>query len=73
MKKKPMYERTVIHSEDEIPDHFESEDAERDWWATHELSEELWDALEDMSGELAAELDEILPLPEGPRRAKAKR
>ena len=73
MKKKPKYERTVIHSEDEIPGQFESEDAEREWWATHELSDKLWDTHEDTSGELAVELDEIIPLPEGPRRAKAKR
>ena len=68
MKKKSKYERVVIHAEYEILDHFDSEDAEREWWATHEFSGELWDALEDKSGEIAAELDEILPLPTGPRR-----
>ena len=73
MKKKTKYERIVIHSEDEIPDHFESEDAEREWWAAHELSDELWDVLEDKTGELAAELDAIIPLPEGPRRTKTRR
>jgi hypothetical protein len=65
------HERIVIHREDEIPDHFDSEDAEREWWATHELSDELWDSLEDKTGELAAELDAIIPLPEGRRRSKA--
>jgi hypothetical protein len=67
--KKTKYERIIIHSLDEIPQHFDSEDAERDWWAEHDLSLELWDSLEDTT----AELDEIMPLPEGPRRARAKR
>lgn len=69
MKKKTKYERIVIHSLDEVPQDFESEDAERDWWAEHEFSDELWDSLEDMT----AELDEIMPLPEGPRRTTARR
>ena len=54
------YELTVINSLDEIP-HFKNEDEERDWWATHEFSDELWDSLPDAS----EELDEILPLPDG--------
>ncbi len=58
----------IIHSLDEIPD-FDSEDAERDWWAEHDLSKELYDSLPDMT----AELDEIFPLPEKSRQAKAKR
>ena len=33
--------RTVVHSRDEIPAHFTSEDTEREWWATHELADEL--------------------------------
>jgi len=33
--------RTVIHSRDEIPTQFTSEDAEREWWATHELADDL--------------------------------
>jgi hypothetical protein len=67
MTKKAKYELTVVNSLDEIPD-FASEDEEREWWATHEFSDELWESLEDKSGELAAELDEIIPLPSGPRR-----
>jgi hypothetical protein len=34
----------VINSLDEIP-HFDSEDDERDFWDTHEFSDELWDSL----------------------------
>ena len=30
-----------IHSLDEIPTDFESEDAERDWWAQHSFSAKL--------------------------------
>jgi hypothetical protein len=51
--------RIVIKSLDEIPAHFESEDAEREWWASHDLSLEVWESLEDTT----AELDEIAPLP----------
>lgn len=36
---------TTIRSLDEIPS-FASEDEEREWWATHDLSEELYDKLE---------------------------
>jgi hypothetical protein len=35
--------RIVIHSLDEIPSAFPSEDAEREYWETHELSSELYD------------------------------
>ena len=34
-------QRTVVHSRAEIPTHFASEAAEREWWATHELADEL--------------------------------
>ena len=47
----------IIHSLDEIPDHFESEDAERDWWAEHDYSKELYESLPD----LTSELDELAP------------
>ena len=33
--------RTVVRSRNEIPTQFTSEDAEREWWATHELADEL--------------------------------
>ena len=33
--------RTVVHSRAEIPTHFASEEAEREWWATHELADTL--------------------------------
>jgi hypothetical protein len=67
MSKNP--KRTIIHSLEEIPAQFASEDAERDWWAEHDLSPELWDSLEDTT----AELDEILPLPGGTRRTRTRR
>lgn len=41
---------TTVRSMDEIPA-FASEDAEREWWATHDLSEELYDKLKDASDE----------------------
>jgi hypothetical protein len=69
MKKKTKYERVVIHSLEEIPAHFASEDEEREWWAEHEFSDELWDCLDDMT----AELDEIAPLPDGPRSSRVRR
>jgi DnaJ-domain-containing protein 1 len=34
----------TLRSLDEIPP-FASEDEEREWWATHDLSEELYDQL----------------------------
>lgn len=40
---------TLIYSLDEIPSTFASEDDERDWWATHEFSEELYEKLRDYS------------------------
>lgn len=33
-------EREIVRSLEEIPE-FTSEDEERDWWATHDLAEEL--------------------------------
>ncbi|HEY4685857.1 MAG TPA: hypothetical protein VII57_07410 [Dehalococcoidia bacterium] len=62
MKRQPTA-RKIIHSLNEMPD-FASEDEEREWWAQHELSDELYNSLEDVS----AELDKIAPLP---RKAKA--
>ncbi len=38
--------RRIIRSVDEIPKSFSSEDEEREWWATHDLSEELYDKLQ---------------------------
>jgi hypothetical protein len=35
--------RRIIHSLDEIPASFPSEDAEREYWETHELSQHLYD------------------------------
>ena len=52
MKKTTKYERIVINSLDEIPETFESEDAEREYWATHEYSDEVWESLEDVTDEL---------------------
>lgn len=34
-------QRIVVHSRAEIPTHFASEEAEREWWATHELADDL--------------------------------
>jgi len=59
MKRKAVKKVSVIHSLDEIPE-FSTEDEEREWWATHDLSEQLYDQLEDSQ----AELEEILPLRE---------
>jgi hypothetical protein len=59
MKRKTVKKVSIIHSFDEIPK-FSSEDEEREWWATHDLSEQLYDQLE----ESQAELEEILPLKE---------
>jgi hypothetical protein len=39
--------RILIDSLDEIPNHFDSEDDERDYWATHSFSERLLDSLPD--------------------------
>ena len=61
------YELKVIHTLDEIPD-FESEDEEREWWAEHEMSDELWNSLPDMT----AELDEIAPLPDSAQRKRRR-
>ena len=36
-----MTKKKTISSLDEIPTRFESEDAERDWWAEHSFSAEL--------------------------------
>ena len=35
-------ERMVVRSLSEIP-RFASEDEEREWWATHDLADELWE------------------------------
>src|SRR5687768_7691731 len=55
----PEYELTVIRSLDEIPATFLSEDDERDYWATHEFSDELWDSLPHDT----TEFDRLVPLP----------
>jgi hypothetical protein len=55
MKSKKPVDLIIVRSLDEIPS-FASEDEEREWWATHQLSEELYEQLEDAS----SELDEIL-------------
>jgi hypothetical protein len=34
-------QRIMVRSHGDIPSHFASEDEEREWWATHELSDEL--------------------------------
>lgn len=34
-------QRIIVHSRAEIPTHFASEEEEREWWATHELADEL--------------------------------
>jgi hypothetical protein len=41
----------MIHSLDEIPDSFASEDEEREWWATHEFSDEMYERLPDYTQE----------------------
>ncbi|HXG21728.1 MAG TPA: hypothetical protein VNN62_21950 [Methylomirabilota bacterium] len=40
-KKHDPERRIVVHSRAEIPAHFASEDEEREWWATHEIADEL--------------------------------
>jgi uncharacterized DUF497 family protein len=44
--------RKIISSLDEIPSSFASEDEERDFWASHEFSDELYDQLQAASGSL---------------------
>ena len=65
-KNQPQKKFKTIYSLDEIPTHFESEDAERDFWAEHDLSEELWNSLPNATDRL----DKIAPLPEGTQRRK---
>jgi len=48
-------ERILVRSLSEIP-RFASEDEERDWWATHDLADELW---EPPTAEDLALLDEL--------------
>jgi hypothetical protein len=45
MKYRKQQRLTIIHSLDEIPT-FGNEDEEREWWATHDLSRELYSELE---------------------------
>jgi hypothetical protein len=66
IKKRPKL--IIVKSLKEIPSRFDSEDDEREWWATHELSTSLYDQLEDMT----EELDRIAPLPEGPKSSKLR-
>jgi hypothetical protein len=42
----------VIHSLEEIPAHFASEDEERAWWSRHEFGEEIYEQLADCTEEL---------------------
>ncbi len=56
--------KKVVRSLDAIPA-FASEDEEREWWATHDLSEELYDQLKAKP----AELEAILPAALKKRRA----
>jgi hypothetical protein len=67
-ERKPRKVLKIIHSLDEIPSHFDSEDDERDFWAEHELSEELWNSLPDVTDEL----NSVAPLTDsGSERKKA--
>lgn len=66
MSEESEYERKPIYSLDKIPE-FQSEDEEREFWAEHEFSDELWDSLPDA----AEELNRIAPLPDTPRRSRA--
>ena len=36
--------RKIIRTSDDIPKHFDSEEAEAEFWETHELSHEYWQA-----------------------------
>jgi hypothetical protein len=38
--------RRIIRSLDDIPKSFSSEDEEREWWARHDLSEDLYERLQ---------------------------
>ena len=40
-KKHSSEQRIIVRSRTEIPAHFASEDEEREWWAAHELADEL--------------------------------
>ena len=40
--------RLVVRSRDEIPSRFTSEEEEREWWATHELADNLLPSDEEM-------------------------
>lgn len=50
MKKRKIPEPIIVKSYEDIPD-FASEDEEREWWATHDLADELW---EDVTAEQKA-------------------
>lgn len=54
----------TIRSLDEIPS-FASEDEEREWWATHDLSEELYDKLQLSREESKKLLDFLNTKPKG--------
>jgi len=56
---KPRKKLTVVRDVAEIPS-FSSEDEEREWWATHELSDQLYDQLKPGPDDLR-ELKDILP------------
>ena len=60
MTKTKAKKKIVIRSIEEIPS-FESEDMEREWWATHDMSEELYNKLERAAPELKAILNTQRP------------
>ena len=41
----------IVHSLKEVPE-FTTEDEEREWWTSHELSERFYERLEDVTDEL---------------------
>jgi hypothetical protein len=51
-----MTNRTLITRVEDIPESFPSEDDEREWWATHDLSDDVIDQLQDGVEEAARDL-----------------
>jgi hypothetical protein len=51
-----MTNRTLITRVEDIPERFPSEDDEREWWATHDLSDDVIDQLQDGVEEAAMDL-----------------
>jgi hypothetical protein len=58
VKPKPEHGRTLIHRIDEIPS-FTSEEEERAFWETHEVSDELAARAEPLPEDVVALLDHI--------------